>query len=213
VKIVVIVILAAFTAAGNFLRLSEAPAAGPLGLDNVRLDAGATGSSGGYREEALDDGFLETLSAREVVFRTYTAGAGDPVWLFMGHFDRQKEGSQVHSPKHCYPGSGWNIVDERTVAAPWGDGEVRSLEVTDGNERRLVFYWFQTTSGYLSGVLPLKLYLTKNAIMRKPQDVVFIRISTVIDSGRGAAAERLGPFAVAVREEIESLYRVRNETG
>jgi EpsI family protein len=212
-KIVVIAILAAFTAAGNYLRTSEAPAAGALGLENVRLDSGATGSSGGYVEEAMDDGFLETLSAREVVFRTYQTGAGDPVWIFMGHFDRQKEGSQVHSPKHCYPGSGWNIVDERAVPAPWGDGEVRSLEVTDGNERRLVFYWFQTTSGYLTGVLPLKLYLTKNAVMRRSQDVVFIRISTVIDNGRGDAAERLGPFAVAVRGEVESMYRKRNETG
>jgi EpsI family protein len=206
-------VLVVFGLAGNYLRISEAPEAGSLGLDGVSLRAPDRQILQDYREEQLDDGFLETLRAREVVFRTYETGAGDAVWLFMGYFDRQKEGSQVHSPKHCYPGSGWNIVDERTVEAPWGDGSVHSLVVSDGFERRLVYYWFQTSGGYMSGVLPLKLYLKKNAVMRKPQDVVFIRISTISDSGRRNAEERLGPYAIAVRDEVETLYTLRNETN
>ena len=207
-KTAVIVILLVFGSAGNYLRISEAPEAGPLGLDRVRLQL----SEVNYREEPLDDNFLQTLKAREVVFRTYESGAGDAVWLFMGYFDKQKEGSQVHSPKHCYPGSGWSIVEEQTVPAPWGEGSIHSLVVSDGFERRLVYYWFQTTDGYLNGVLPLKLYLTKNAVMRKPQDVVFIRISTVIGANRRSAEERLRPYALDVRDEVEILYRLRNET-
>ena len=207
-KIAAMVILLILGAAGNYLRFSEAPEAGPLGLDRVRLAQAGTG----YREEPLDDGFLETLKAREVIFRTYETGAGDAVWLFMGYFDKQKEGSQVHSPKNCYPGSGWNIIEEQTVSAPWGKGSVHSLVVTDGFERRLVYYWFQTTGDYLAGVLPLKLYLTKNAVMRKPQDVVFIRISTIIGSSRRSAEERLLPYALGVRDEVETLYGIRNET-
>jgi EpsI family protein len=207
-KIAVMVILLLLGSAGNYLRFSEAPQAGPLGLDRVRL----TQSGSGYREEPLDDGFLETLKAREVIFQTYETGAGESVWLFMGYFDKQKEGSQVHSPKNCYPGSGWNIVEEQTVAAPWGRGSVHTLVVTDGFERRLVYYWFQTASDYLAGVFPLKLYLTKNAVMRKPQDVVFIRISTVIGTSRRSAEERLLPYVLGVRDEVGKLYGTRNET-
>lgn len=211
-KATAIVILVLFGLAGNYLRFSESPAAGPLGLADVRLDPGATGTSAGYREEPLDRSFLETLQAREVVFRTYETGTAEPVWLFMGYFDRQKEGSQVHSPKHCYPGSGWNIEDERAAPSPWGGGSVRSLVVNDGFERRLVYYWFQTADGYLDGVLPLKLYLTKNAVLRKPQDVVFIRISTVLEPDRRAAARRLEPVAVSVRDAVGALYGRRYET-
>jgi EpsI family protein len=209
VKIAAIVILLLFGSAGNYLRFSEAPESGPLGLDRVQLQE----SGLNYQEEPLDAGFLETLKAREVIFRTYETGAGEAVWLFMGYFDKQKEGSQVHSPKNCYPGSGWNIVEEQTVPSPWGEGSVHSLVVSDGFERRLVYYWFQTTSEYLAGVLPLKLYLTKNAVMRKPQDVVFIRISTIIGASRLLAEERLLPYALDVRDEVETLYGLRNETN
>ena len=37
---------------------------------------------------------------------------GSVVWLFIGYFGTQHENSQIHSPKHCYPGAGWNILDE-----------------------------------------------------------------------------------------------------
>jgi EpsI family protein len=131
----------------------------------------------------------------------------------MLYFDLQKEGSQVHSPKHCYPGSGWNIVEESTAAAPWGQGSVKTLVVSDGSQDRLVHYWFQTQDGSVDNVLDLKLHLTKNAAIRKPQDVVFVRVSTPLGEDRAAAANRLMSFSLGLKNKVEDLYRMRNETG
>jgi EpsI family protein len=204
--------LLVFAVGGNYLRWSGPVEAGPIGLARIHLESPAGGTLA-FQEEPIDEGFLRTLRAKEVVFRTYSVGPKQPVWVFMGYFDRQKEGSQVHSPKHCYPGSGWNIVEESTTAAPWGTGSVKVLVVSDGNQERLVHYWFQTAGGSVDNVLALKLHLTRNAALRRPQDVVFVRVSTLLDGDREAARSRLTPYSLELKKDVEELYRVRNETG
>ncbi len=198
---------------GNYLRFSEPVGAASLGIETVRLTVPGANTALPYVEEEIDAEFLDLLRAKEVVFRTYAPNENTPVWLFMGYFDQQKEGSQVHSPIHCYPGSGWSIVSEKKVPAPWGAGSIRALVVSDGFDERLVHYWYQTPGSVLSGVFGLKLRLTTNAIVRKPQEVVFVRISTSLQGDRSGAEERLRKYSVDVKEKIESLYRNRHETG
>ena len=150
------------------------------------------------------------LCAREVLYRVYTASNGEPVWLFLGYFDRQKEGSQVHSPRHCYPGSGWNIESEPRWDAPWGEGTVASLVVSDGSERRLVVYWYQMDTITETDVLPLKLEMTRRAILRRPQDVVFASISMPADTDLPDTMSRLAPIVRDIHADINRLYRERN---
>jgi len=135
------------------------------------------------------------------------------VWMFLGYFDKQKEGSQVHSPIHCYPGSGWSIISEKEIAAAWGGENIRALVVSDGIEERLVHYWYQTPGRVISGVLGLKIQLTRNAVVRKAQEVVFVRLSTPLKNDYAAAQERLNTHSTTVKEKIDDLYRRRHEAG
>ena len=202
--------LAVLAVAGNYARFSEPPGVSALALDVYRLSA----ADETYEIEPMDGEFLDLLGAREVSFRTYHAADGKPVWIFMGYFDRQKEGSQVHSPKHCYPGSGWSILAESVVASPWGEDRVKRLVVSDGNETRVVYYWFQTADRVLNNVFALKYYLTSRALLRHPQDVVFARVSTALqgeDELEARRAERLiGEFSRNIRQAIGDLYRRRD---
>jgi EpsI family protein len=131
----------------------------------------------------------------------------------MGYFDKQKEGSQVHSPKNCYPGSGWNIFEESKIRSPWGDDMLKSMVVSDGMSNRLVYYWFQTPEKIMCDVLDLKIHLTKNAVMRKTQEVVFVRISTTADDNVGAASERLQEYAVQIHSGLRETFRNRGESS
>ncbi len=189
---------------------SEPPGASALALDVYRLSA----ADETYEIEPIDTDFLDLLGAREVSFRTYRAADGKPVWIFMGYFDRQKEGSQVHSPKHCYPGSGWSILAESVLASPWGEDEVKRLVVSDGNETRVVYYWFQTTDRVLNNVFALKYYLTSRALLRHPQDVVFARVSTALEGKNEMEARRaeglLGEYSRNIQHAIGDLYRRRD---
>ena len=206
-------VLAVLAVAGNYLRFSEPIGATALGIASVHLEADAPGQALPFVNEQIDADFLGVLKAKEVVFRTYTAGAQIPVWMFIGYFDRQKEGSQVHSPIHCYPGSGWSIVSERAVSAQWGGEKIRGLVVSDGFERRLVYYWYQTPGKVIGDVIGLKLQLTKNAILRRAQEVVFVRLSTPLENDYEDAENRLKGYSEVVKEQIDDLYRRRHETG
>jgi EpsI family protein len=201
-RIIAGIILAVFAAAGNHLRFSAPPPARALGLDDYRMGS----SSLTYEIEPIDNEFLALLGAREVSFRTYRSGEDERVWVFLGHFDRQREGSQVHSPKHCYPGSGWTIQTESTVAAPWGEGRVKRLVVSDGVEERLVYYWFQTDDRVLNNVFALKFHLTQQAMLRQHQEVVFARISTTIGDDVDFAESTLREYSVYVERVISGLY-------
>ena len=84
------------------------------------------------------------------------------------------------------------------------------MEKNDGSQR-LVWYWFQRPDGLLNDVFDLKLYLTKNAILRRPQEVVFARVSTLMLSDRNAASERLDNYANDLHREIAGLYSSREK--
>jgi EpsI family protein len=177
---------------GNILKFAEPPNVPGFELDEIDLYL----DGGSHHDESIDDRFLEVLGTNEVIFRRY--GDEHPVWLFMGYFDKQREGSQVHSPRHCYPGSGWDISEDSEINAPWGGDKIRSLVISDGMSNRLVYYWFQVPEKILSGVLDLKIHLTKNAIIRRSQEVVFVRISTMKDDNPDVAIERLREFAIEI---------------
>ncbi len=207
IRAVTVAALLLLGAAGNYLSFSAPPAAGSLGIDGYRIGAAD------FEVEPIDERFLDLLGAREVSFRTYVSGGDDRVWVFLGYFDRQKEGSQVHSPKHCYPGSGWAIVAEADVVSPWGEGRVKRLRVSDGASERLVYYWFQTADRVLNNVFVLKYHLTRQALLRHPQDVVFARVSTGVDSGTEKAEELLKEYSLLVEQAIGELYDAREPRG
>ncbi len=187
---------------GNTWRASEPPPAPMLGLKGIELGEHS------FQDEPLDPQFLDVLRAREVTFRAYDDQTR-PIWLFAGYFDRQREGSQVHSPRHCYPGSGWAIVSEAVVPAPWDSTiDVMSLVVSDGSSQRLVYYWYQTPTRVLHSVLSLKLELTRRAALGKRQEVVFARVSTTIDENKQEAV-RLQSIATQLNGEIDRLYQAR----
>jgi EpsI family protein len=199
--------VAAMGIAAVAVRSMEPMDPGPLGLEQAVL----AGPDSSFVEETLDPDFLDLLRPREILYRTYGEELEAPVWVFLAYFDRQKEGSQVHSPRHCYPGSGWNI--EREIEEPLSGGgkPIHGLVVDDGTERRLVCYWYQTPGGIVSDVVPLKLALMRNAILRRPQDVVFANVSTPLDTDAGEAFSRIVPYALAAQSEINRLYREQDE--
>jgi EpsI family protein len=189
------------------LRSAQGGGAIPLRLASVVISAPDTS----FVDEPLDADFTETLRAQEVLYRMYAVGSREPVWLFLAYFDQQREGSQVHSPRHCYPGSGWSIEREVEMEAGWRDGAVHGIVVSNGTVRRLVCYWFQTPGGIVSDVFRLKLLLTREALMRRPQDVVYANISTPVDDGTDAALLRVSPYLRDAEAQIDRLFREQYE--
>lgn len=183
----------------------ESPTPPDLGL----VPSDAAGYTG--RDETLEAESLILLGADATLFRTYTREEFPPIWLFLGYFGSQQEYSQIHSPKNCYPGAGWNILHEGTVSIDASSGALRAkkLLISDGIGTRIVVYWFSTPSGALTNEFALKWYQTKRSLFGKPQESTFVRFSTPVPEGMDESdvEENLLHFIESMAASVESVLR------
>jgi EpsI family protein len=144
-------------------------------------------------DSRFDPRIYQVLSADTTLMRHYSGD--DPnseLWLFVAYFRSQRTGAQIHSPKNCLPGGGWNILSQEPVLLPVGG---RSLPVSRfligrGAQRQVVYYWFMTRAGIITDEYALKLDLVRNALLRRPTDAAFVRLSgPVLPGGVGASDE------------------------
>jgi len=158
----------------------------------------------------LDPETIRMFGADSTIFRSYNNKSGREIQLFLGFFGSQQENSQIHSPKNCYPGSGWNIlVDGSTrLRLRKGTVPVKRLLISDGREKQIVIYWFSTQSAIITNEFTLKWHQMKSALLGKSQSVAFVRFSTKVPYGEDDIShEDLIRFAEAVSPHIEmTLY-------
>lgn len=170
-------------------------------------------SFGEYRgqEEMLDERLLAALAADQAVFRTYHGVGRRPMWLFMGYFEQPTDDSQIHSPKHCYPGAGWDIHRESSISLEVNGlaVEAKELLITNGSESQLVYYWFLTDTGILTNEYALKWDMMKNALLGRSQCSTFVRFSTRLESpgDEMAAARDLRAFVETIAPYVHRTIR------
>ena len=149
--------------------------------------------SGGWigKELPLSDFTLEVLKATNIMSRSYTDSRQRRVSFFVGYFEDQKYGSQIHSPRHCLPGGGWGVLDLRPIEIEIkGNGyTVNRAVIGDKKFRQVVYYWFMTRSGVLTDEYALKFDLVINSLRFRPTDAALIRLITNVRGGDEAAAD------------------------
>lgn len=178
--IVACVIIFVGGAAANNLRYSGARPEREATFGTIPLTL-----DGWYGEERwFSDESYEVLQADTTTLRLYHDADGLPLWLFIGYFGSQKYGSQIHSPKHCLPGSGWQIssLEPYELKLPGGfDHPVNRLVISDEENRQLMLYWFETRGGVIRGEFGLKWDLMENSLLLRPTDAAMIRINLPLD--------------------------------
>jgi EpsI family protein len=177
-----LVLLLVLTPYVYLLRAKTVAPGRPPVFGNIPLEV--NGYTGG--DAYIDPEEIEVLGSDVTLFRMYQGGELEKVWVFLGYFGSAQEKSQIHSPKNCYPGSGWNIYEEGTARLQIAGRPivVKKLFITDGDMRQVVFYWFATPSGTITNEFGLKWDQMKNALMRRSLSAVFIRFSADIEQGQ-----------------------------
>ena len=115
----------------------------------------------------------------------------------------------AHSPQNCLPGGGWQIasIEDRVIEIPSAgltNFRVKSVIINKGDERHLVYYWFQHRDRHLTGNLSVKWYLFWDSLTQNRSDGSLIRLITKIDGVESVAnaEKRLIEFLGAVRPEL-----------
>jgi EpsI family protein len=130
-------------------------------------------------EVPLSDNVAQVLGADAMLQRRYRDQEGREVWLFVAYFAQQTVNAQIHSPRHCVPGSGWDIVSVAPAALhpPGRVQPVTRMRIARPGAVQDLYYWFRTRGGTVTGEYALKWDLLRNSLARRPTDAVFVRIA------------------------------------
>jgi EpsI family protein len=135
-------------------------------------------------QSTFGEDILNVLRPTDYLARQYSGMVGDTIGLYIGYHDGGKESGEIHSPKHCLPGSGWQELssDRMELATPRGHVNLVKAVYQKGESRQLFFYWFQVQNRTLSSEYALKGAEIVNSLLHGRRDAAFVRISVPVET-------------------------------
>ncbi|MEE4212890.1 MAG: VPLPA-CTERM-specific exosortase XrtD, partial [Parvularcula sp.] len=134
-----------------------------------------------------------------------------PVELFMAFYDKQTEGSGIHSPEVCLPVGGWEIFRFETVPVDmagtgYGTFEVNRAIIQKGLSEQLVYYWFEQRGKRMTNDFKAKMSVVYDSLTIDRTDGAIVRYITPIlkNEPEGTADARLQRL---MRETLPKLPR------
>ncbi len=159
----------------------------------------------GQEATRLDIETLNILKVSDYVMRKYVDEAGRGIWVYLGYWESQRRGAQMHSPKNCLPGSGWEPLEASVVTIPVDDGrsiQVNRFLVQKNDQRELVLYWYRAQGEDVHGEVAAKAAMVKNAIIRNRTDGALVRVSAAVEGGVPETSDRLVAFVQAMYPQL-----------
>lgn len=151
---------------------------------------------------SLDGIYIDTLKFDDYLLADYVDDIGSPVNLYMSYYKSQRKGEAVHSPRSCLPGGGWQLrqFDQYTLPNVKINGRplrVNRTLIELGNQRQLVYYWFQQRGRVIDNEFAVKWYLFWDALTRHRTDGALVRLIVALPrvSSEAAADKRLTDLA------------------
>jgi EpsI family protein len=144
------------------------------------------------RRSTLESVFTDQLMLDDYLLADYVNGTGDVANLYVAYYDSQRKGEAVHSPRSCLPGGGWQMRDFgqrdlRNVSINGKPLRVNRTLIELGNQRQLVYYWFQQRGRTIDNEFAVKWYLFWDALTRHRTDGALVRVITAIPAASSEA--------------------------
>lgn len=139
----------------------------------------------------FSDETLSVLKPTDYLSREYESITGKRIRLYIGYHDGGKKSGEIHSPKNCLPGSGWQQVSTEQMHLSEQIGKINLVKAVyqKGEIRELFLYWFQIQDRTFSDEYSLKLAGISNAILYGRKDASFIRVSVPFEADEKEATE------------------------
>jgi EpsI family protein len=153
---------------------------------------------------AFDQKVYDILGVDDSILATYQTTDGRFVQVYVGFYQSQKEGEQIHSPKNCMPGSGWNIAETSIETVDVGkigsekNIDVIKLTLVKGSQKQVALYWFHSRGRIISSEYMQKVWLVVDSITKHRTDGSFVRLISPVVENEDEALEVLKDFTRAV---------------
>lgn len=162
----------------------------------------------GHEETILEPGILSMLKMSDYLMRRYEDSGGRSMWLYIGYWRSQRKGGDIHSPKNCLPGGGWEPLEASRLSIPIAGLptpiSVNRYLIQKDNQMQITLYWFQSQGKVVAGELNAKVELVRNAILKNRTDGALVRLSSPVQGGVDQTTGRLVEY-------VQALYPVLHE--
>jgi len=143
------------------------------------------------QDATLSPEVISALDASSYLFRIYERNRRKAS-LFVAHYAKQRPGQNIHSPKNCMPGVGWEIQSAETVQVPVMDRsvDINLVRIEKGSQRLLVLYWYQSKRRTVANEYLGKMFMIWDAAVGRSGGDSLVRITCddSPDGKRGAVA-------------------------
>lgn len=162
----------------------------------------------GQEDAPFSSEIVNELKVTDYLMRRYVDGQGHSAWLYVGYWQSQRKGSDIHSPKNCLPGGGWEPIEATRLTiplpAPASPITVNHYLIQKDKQMQVVIYWFQAQGRVVPGELDAKVQMIRNAILTNRTDGALVRISTSVS---GSAPETTGRLV----RYVQAMYPILTE--
>ncbi len=163
--------------------------------------------------QALDPATEQVLAATDYVNATYSAaGEASYVNVFSAWYEKQTEGSGIHSPEVCLPVGGWEVfsIDPTPISIPgtiYGDFIVNRAVIQKGISKQLVYYWFEQRGKRMTNDYAVKVSVVIDSLTKGRSDGAMVRFVTPVEPGESEAdAEvRMQRFMAQILPEMPAF--------
>jgi exosortase D (VPLPA-CTERM-specific) len=136
--------------------------------------------------------YIGTLKMDDYLLANYANNHQQAMNLYVAYYGSQSKGASIHSPRICLPGGGWEM---KTLTQRLVDGvqigpkplQVNRAEIQLGENRQLVYYWFQMHGRGFSNEYLLKWFVFWDALNINRTDAALIRVTTPLRTGESFA--------------------------
>ncbi len=157
---------------------------------------------------AFDPKIIAVLGVDEYINRAYTSPGHNPVGLYVGYYQSQRQGDTMHSPLNCLPGAGWLPISQKRIEINVTDEHgprtvlVNDFAIEKGLDRQVVLYWYQSHGRVVASEYWGKIYTVVDAVRLNRSDGALVRLVVPIASGTPEAQAVAEASAVAFAQAL-----------
>jgi len=142
----------------------------------------------------LEPATEQVLKASDYINAVYSKPGESDTYInfFSAYYEKQTEGSGIHSPEVCLPVGGWEVysIDPTPVSfsdTVYGDFELNRAVIEKGLSRQLVYYWFEQRGTRMTNDYMAKIDVVYDSLTIGRTDGALVRFVTPINPGETEA--------------------------
>lgn len=187
-KIAIILALFALTYFGmqHFIEVKPTPILQPLEKFPKKIDNWKV-----TQKQALSAAVSKILGVDDYIDYTYTNSQGEQIGLYASYFGDVGVTGAYHSPQHCLPGAGWNILSVERVPILYNgnhDVKINRMTVVNSGRKLIVYYWYQERGRIVASEYWDKIYTVLDSLFMHRRDGSFIRVISDNNDDQAAKA-------------------------